>query len=112
VTLSVIQLLAALATLVLIVPGADGVPARSPLAPGRRVPTALAVSASLAGALLLASVCAVSILNWARVDPLGDAAELTGWSLVCWTCYAVTLAWPVLLVAATVGDALHRRRPR
>lgn len=108
--LSTIQVVAALATLVLIVPGLDRVPTWSPVLPGRRVPAILVVAVSLLGAFVVGAVCVLSIVNWARVDPFRDATEITGWAVLCWACYAVALAWPLLLIASAIGYGLNRHK--
>lgn len=53
---------------------------------------------------------AISALHWDRVDPFRDARTVSGWSYLCWACYAVAVAWPVLLVATTVGYRSARLR--
>jgi hypothetical protein len=109
IALSSLQLAAAAATLIVIVPGADRIPARSPIGADRRLPGTLVVSAGVAGVLLVGVVCAASIANWARVDPFRDAEAVTGWAVLCWACYGVTPLWPILLVGALVGFARHGR---
>lgn len=101
--LSALQLAAALLTLVLVVPGADRVPRWSPVAAGRRMPRSLVVGVSLIGSLALMLVCVLSVINWRSVDPFHDAATVSDWSVLCWACYAAALAWPVLLIATTLG---------
>lgn len=109
IALSAIQLAAALLTVVLFAPNADRVPRWSPLAAGYRLPTGLVVAASLAGSAVLTVLCVLSAVNWDRVDPFRDAQSVSGWSYLCWSCYAATIAWPVLLVATTVGYRTARR---
>ncbi|MGH3171470.1 MAG: hypothetical protein ACRDN0_37120 [Trebonia sp.] len=43
------------------------------------------------------------------MDPFGRATVVTGWSWLCWGCYAIAPAWPLLLIAATIGYARSRR---
>lgn len=110
--LSTIQLFAALATLVLIVPGGDRIPGWSPVAPGRRLPATVVVSISLLGALIVGVVCVASIVHWRRVDPFRDATAITAWSVLCWVCYIAAPAWPLLLAASSAGYGLARRAAR
>ena len=112
VVLSLVQLAAALLTLVLLVPGADRVPRWSPIARGRRLPTWLVAGISFAGAAVLLVLCLLSAVNWSHVDPFGHATAVTGWSWLCWICYAVAPAWPLLLIATTIGYSLSRRSDR
>lgn len=109
--LSALQLTAALLTLVLVVADADRVPRWSPVAAGRRMPRGLIVGMSLLGAIALTAICTLSAINWGRVDPFRDAPAVSGWSVLCWACYGVALAWPVLLIATTLGYSRSRRRP-
>lgn len=102
-TLSVVQVAAALMTLLLIVRGADRVPRQSPIAAGRRLPASFIVGTSLTGAAVLGVLCILSAVNWGRVDPFRDAETVSAWSWLCWACYLVTPAWPLLLVATTLG---------
>ena len=111
-TLSAVQLLAALLALVLIVPNADRVPRWSPVLPGRRAPTSLVVGVGLLGASLVAALCVLSIVNWAQVNPFRDAGTVSGWSYLCWGCYVVAPAWPVLLTATILGYGRGRRISR
>jgi hypothetical protein len=108
--LSALQLAAALLTLVLVVPGADRLPRWSPVAAGRRMPRELVAGVSLIGSFALISVCVLSVINWRSVDPFHDAPTVSGWSLLCWACYAAALAWPVLLIATTLGYWRSRSR--
>lgn len=109
VMLSAIQLAAALATVVLFAPGRDRVPRWSPVAAGRRLPTHLVVGVSLAGTAVLATLCVLSALHWSTVDPFRDAHAVSGWSYLCWACYAAAPAWPVLLLVTTLGYWRARR---
>ena len=102
-TLSAFQLTAALLTLVLIVPDADRVPRWTSVAAGRRAPLRVVVGTGLLGAVLVAVLCLLSVINWVHVDPFRDAITVSGWSYLCWGCYLVAPAWPVLLTATVVG---------
>ncbi|WP_194891793.1 hypothetical protein [Catenulispora pinisilvae] len=110
VSLSVIQVCAALLTFVLIRPGADRIPQWSPLAPGRRLSRRVVVGSSAAGVCALTVLCIASVANWAKVDPFAGA-EMTGWAWLCIASYAAALVWPPALAAATVGYARTRRVP-
>ncbi len=109
-TLSAIQLAAALLTLVLIVPNADRVPRWSPIAARSRLPAGLVVGISLTGSAMLTVLCVTSALNWGRVDPFRDAHTTSAWSYLCWACYLVAVAWPALLAATTIGYWRIRRQ--
>lgn len=93
-TLSALQLVAALLTCVLFVPRV-----------GRLFPPPLVLCASIAGAVALTAICVLSAINWHRVDPFHAAPSITGWTWLCWACYLAACAWPVLLAATTVGYA-------
>lgn len=108
-TLSAMHLVAALLTVVLFVPDADRIPRWSPVAAGRRLPGSLVVGVSLIGSAVLSAICLVGAIKWSRVDPFRDARAVSGWSYLCWACYAAAMAWPVLLTATTVG--YWRARP-
>lgn len=110
-TLSVVQLLAAVLTLRLVRPGGDVVPRWSPIRPGGRVPAAAVVAIALTGAVVLTITCALSIRSWSAVDPFAGAPR-SGWSRLCGGCYLAALAWPPALVVAVFGYALNERQQR
>lgn len=58
-----------------------------------------------------AAVCVLSVVNWHNVNPFGDAAGTSGWSVLCTACYAAALARPVLLAFTIAGYARGRRQP-
>jgi hypothetical protein len=107
--LSVVQLGAALLTLVLIRPNGDRVPRWSPVAAGRRLPVWLVAGGALLGATVLAAICVMSVLAWAAVDPF-TGAPLDGWAVLCRACYLVAPLWPLFLIITTIGYVRHRRR--
>lgn len=106
--LSLLQLAAALATLLLVHPRGDRVPRWSPVAPGARLPAWFVASIALTGAGVLAFLCVAAAVNWGGVDPFADAA-FTAWTALCWACYAVAPLWPVFLVCTTLGYLRSRR---
>lgn len=103
IVLSAVQLTAAMLTLVLVVPKADRVPRWSPMAPRRRLPPRVVVGTGLIGASLVVALCVLSVVHWAQVDPFRDAVTVTGWSYLCWSCYLVAIAWPMLVIATVIG---------
>lgn len=109
--LSVLQLGAALLTLVLIRPGQDRMPVWAPFRAGRRLPTGLVANGSGVGIAALAFLCVESAVHWDKVDPF-SGAPATGWAWLCWICYAIALLWPVLLCATTIGYVAARGRRR
>lgn len=108
-TLSALQLCAALLTLVLILPHGDRVPPWRRTDPSRRLPMTLVVGCSGIGTVLLGYLCIASAVNWSHVDPFSDAPS-TAWAWLCWACYAAAPLWPVLLAVTTVGYVRTRRR--
>ncbi len=82
------------------------------MAPSRRLPAGLVIGASLTGSAVLMVLCALSAVNWSQVDPFRNAGTVSGWSYLCWACYAITTAWPVLLIGATAGYREARRTQR
>lgn len=110
VALSAIQLTAALLTMVLFIPNVDRVPRWSPVAPSRRMPMSAVVGCGLIGAILVLTLCVLSVAHWGQVDPLGDARTVSGWSYLCWSCYLIVPAWPVLLIATSIEYWKARRR--
>jgi hypothetical protein len=108
-TLSAIQLLAALLALRLVRPGGDVVPRWSPILAGRRLPVWLVCLIALTGAAILAAICVMSILNWSAVDPFAGEPN-SGWSSLSDSCYLAALLWPPALVTAVIGYALSRHR--
>lgn len=108
-SLSVVQLGAALVTLVLVRPGGDRVPAWIHARGNRRLPVVLVVGCSGAGIAALLFLCVASAIHWDNVDPFSGAPP-TAWAWLCWACYAVAPLWPLLLAATTIGYARTRRR--
>ena len=107
-TLSGLQLAAALLTLVLIRPYGDRLP-RGVTMPGPRLPLKFVVGCSGAGIATLSFLCIASATHWSNVDPF-RGVQPTYWSWICWACYAVAPLWPMLLIATTFGYARSRRR--
>lgn len=108
-SLSALQLFAALLTLRLVRAGQDVVPRWSPAGAGRRLPTAVVVATALAGAVALTAVCVLSIRNWSAVDPFaGQPSSL--WSKLGGGCYLAALVWPPALVTTVVGYIVGRHR--
>ncbi|MDN5915586.1 MAG: hypothetical protein L0I76_10845 [Pseudonocardia sp.] len=107
-TLSVLQLLAAVLALRLVRPGGDVVPRWSPIRAGHRLPAGLVCLIALTGAVVLTALCALSILNWSAVDPFAGEPG-SAWSRLCAGCYLATLLWPSALVTSVIGYALSRR---
>ena len=95
--LSVIQLVAALLTLLLVYPN------------GIRLPARVVAAIALAGAAVLVFLCVASAVNWGKVDPFATA-PFSGWAALCWACYAVAPLWPVFLVVTVVGYLRERVR--
>lgn len=108
-TLSALELLAALLTLRLVRPGGDVVPRWSPIRAGRRLPTALVSLIALAGALALTTLCVLSIRYWWAVNPFAGQPS-SGWSRLCSGCYLVALGWPPALVTTVIGYTVSRHR--
>lgn len=108
VSLSVLQLAAALMSVVLFVPGLDRVPRFVPRIGGRRLPTALVIVPATAGLLALIGICVLSVIHWDRVDPFRDAPTHTAWTYLCWACYLAALLWPVLMTPTLVGYVRRR----
>ncbi len=107
--LSIVQLTAALLTLVLTGPGRDRIPAWLGPGGGRRLPPTLVVGGSASGIAALVFLCAASAIAWDKVDPF-KGAPTTAWTWLCWACYATAPLWPILLTATTVGYAITHRR--
>lgn len=105
--LSIVQLCAALLTLVLIRREGDRIPTWLPLIGGHRLSVTLIIGGSATGIAALTFLCVASAIHWGNVDPFrGEPAA--GWAWLCWTSYAVTPLWPMLLAATTIGyAALH-----
>lgn len=110
-TLSALQLLAAVLVLCLVRPAGDVVPRWSPIRAGHRLPAVLVAVIALGGAVALAIVCALSIINWSAVDPFAGQPS-SGWSRLCHGCYLATLLWPPALATTVIGYAINRRRTR
>ena len=72
------------------------------------MPRTLVLAAASVGAGLLLVLCVASAVCWANADPFLDAAVRTCWTYLCWTCFALALAWPVLLVVTILGYARYR----
>lgn len=108
-TLSSVQLAAALATLLLIHPRGDRVPRWSPITPGARLPASVVGTIALTGAAILVWLCVASAINWDAVDPFSDADGWNGWAVLARSCYAVAPLWPVFLTATTIGYLRGRR---
>ncbi|MDT8911600.1 hypothetical protein [Amycolatopsis sp. PS_44_ISF1] len=100
-TLSAIQLLAALATLRLARPEGDRLPW------GRRLPRWGVAAIAFGGAAVLFVLCALSAVNFGRVDPFAGRAW-DGWRALCLGCYLCAPLWPVFLLVTTVGYLRHR----
>lgn len=106
--LSLLQLAAALLTLLLVRPRGDRIPGWSPVAGDVRLPAVVVVGIALAGAAVLVFLCVASAINWDNVDPF-SGASFSGWAALCWACYAVAPLWPVFLVITTIGYLRSRR---
>ena len=101
--LSLIQLVAALLTLLLIHPRGDRLPGRDV-----RLPAWVVGVVASVGAAVLVFLCVGSAVNWGKVDPFAGA-PFTGWAALCRACYLVAPLWPVFLIATTVGYLRLRR---
>ena len=108
-TLSGLQLAAALLTLVLIRPHGDRLPPWNHGGGSRRLPLRFVVGCSGAGIATLSFLCVASAAHRSNVDPF-RGAQPTYWSWLCWACYTAAPPWPVLLTATTVGYTRARRR--
>jgi hypothetical protein len=116
--LSLLELAAALLTLLLAHPRGDRLPGWSPIAPATRVPAPLVAGLALAGAAVVVFLCVASVINWGDVDPFAGA-PFSGWAALCWACYAAAPLWPIFLIATTFGylrshratTAAHRQQP-
>lgn len=109
--LSLLQLVAALLTLLLVHPRGDHIPGWSPVAPRTQLPAPVVASIALGGATVLVFLCVASAINWGNVDPF-RGVRFNGSAALCWACYAVAPLWPVFLIVTTLGYLRSRRRPR
>ena len=109
--LSALELGAACLTLLLARPAGDVVPRWSPIAAGRRLPMGVVTGVALAGALVVAVLCVLSIRSWPAVDPFAGVAS-SAWSTLCGGCYLAALLWPPALVVAVIGYVRSRRGRR
>jgi hypothetical protein len=100
--LSLLELAAALLTLLLAHPRGDRLPGWRPIAPGLRVPAPLVAAIALTGAAVVVFLCVASAINWCNVDPFAGA-PFSGWAALCWGCYAAAPLWPIFLIATTLG---------
>jgi hypothetical protein len=110
-SLSAIELAAALLTLVLILPHGDQLPPWHRSGRRSRLPTLLVAGCSAAGVVVLGFLCVASAVHWSNVDPF-HAASSSYWAWLCWGCYAAAPLWPIMLAATTVGYSRARRRER
>jgi deazaflavin-dependent oxidoreductase (nitroreductase family) len=85
--LSLLQLAAALLTLLLAHPRSDHVPGWSPIAARAQLPALLVAAIALLGAAVLLFLCVASAINWGNVDPFAGV-RFTGWAALSWACYA------------------------
>jgi hypothetical protein len=106
--LSLLQLAAALLTLLLVHPRGDHVPGWSPIAARAQLPAPLVAAIALLGAAALLFLCVASAINWGNVDPFAGV-RFTGWAALCWASYAAAPLWPIFLIITTLGYLRSRR---
>lgn len=95
-TLSGLQLLAALAAPTMLT------------APVRRLPRWLPAALAIAGWAVLTALVVLSIAAWGIVNPFA-LQPTSAWSVLAGACYLCAVAWPIALIGTIAG--FLRRRP-
>ncbi|HEY5821314.1 MAG TPA: hypothetical protein VIT20_05030 [Propionibacteriaceae bacterium] len=107
--LSLGSLLASALTLGLVYRWGERFPDWVPGLGGRQLPVVPVVVVALLGALVVALICVLSIVNWDSVSGFADRPD-SGWARLMMACYLPALLWAPLLAAVTVVYARRRGR--